>query len=706
MYMRLFTGWFALLLITGSHALAAEIRAARSGLWSASSTWAGGAVPGPKDTINIDRHTVTVNDARVAGASGPAGSIAIRIGGNGKIVIASGGVLAVRGDTVYAGGPSTRSEVLVVEAGGTWKFDGSQAAHGTRYSFHPESDAGFRRIRLAGTAAARATLTSDPGGANGNFNLKTPAGGVFIFSYGDVSRIGDAATPAMQIGYEFSGDHMAVWDVSDTRFTSCGTIQSVTAMGVDDDGTFRHNRNVHEHTLAPAVFTGWINISSKYKAGLREIHGNVFDVSLSRTQFYLPGFTVWGNYFGDSTQTGGGPWKSFQGNFLRFTDWWAQTASSTALMGDVKDTYIFVDSDSGNAKPTISNGAITGNLLGVIFGQGGTGKGAPGGADSGELFFNVNPEKPTAYAVKGSIVLPNMNGYGSVELGAWGGFPNLLGVAEHNTWMGGFPGTSKDGANGNFGFPALQMGEGYKPKPGQIVSFKSNILWNPQLPGKTAGFAKLADIANGWNDPDPTTDICAPQACDHNAGWGYTATNPAAKQYTNQGKGYVAKFSKTPGAHDVDVDPMFVDYQRTVELFDSRYLGNKADAWSASAAYRVGAFVQHSTPDVYWNLPVNYRYVNAGTCAGTNPEPGKGAKWRECWEWASLFRLREAIASGRKFDDQKIGVHGEDAIMTLIAWIRAGYSPTNSRLAGAAHDGGDIGAVPVTFPPQGAGVQK
>jgi hypothetical protein len=493
---------------------------------------------------------------------------------------------------------------------------------------------------------------------------------------------------------------MVSWDVTDTRFRECGAIQSLTHVGVDDDGIFRHNRNVHERTAGPAVFAGWINISQKYKGGAREIRNNVFDVSLSRTQFYLPGFTVWGNYFGDSTITGGfAAWTTLRGNFMRYgSDWWPSSASATALTGDVKETYIFVDSDWGNPKPMISAPAVKGDLLGVIYGQAGTAMGPPGVKDSGELFFNTSPPAPTQYAVRGSIILPNMAGYGSLEIGAWGVFPNMLGVVEHNTWFGGYPGTAKDGTNGNFGFPALQMAEGYKPVPGQIVSFKSNILWNPQLPGKTAGFAKLADMANGWNDPDPTTDICAPQACDHNTGWGHTLVNAKARQYTNQGKGYVAKFSRAPGAHDVDADPKFVDYQRSVELFDSAYLGNKATPWTAQRTYKLGEFAQWSRPDVYWNLPVNYRYVNAPGCGGTNPEPGKGPKWRECWEWASLYRLREAIASGRKFDDQTIGVHGEDVIMTLIAWIRAGYSPTNSQLAGAAHDGSDIGAVPVTFP--------
>jgi hypothetical protein len=170
-------------------------------------------------------------------------------------------------------------------------------------------------------------------------------------------------------------------------------------------------------------------------------------------------------------------------------------------------------------------------------------------------------------------------------------------------------------------------------------------------------------------------------------------------QYTNQGKGYAAKFSATPGQHDVDVDPMFLDWQRSVELFDSKYLGNNPATWNSGSTYAIGDFVQNSRADVYWNLPVNYRYVNAGACAGTNPEPGAGSHWRDCWEWASLFRIREGIRTQQLIDDQIIGAHGEDIITTLNKWIRAGYAPTNTALLGAAHDSFDIGAVPVVFLP-------
>ena len=235
-----------------------------------------------------------------------------------------------------------------------------------------------------------------------------------------------------------------------------------------------------------------------------------------------------------------------------------------------------------------------------------------------------------------------------------------------------------------------------------MQSFRSNILWNPQLAVDSTGspynyqssFFKVEDVSLSTN---PAIDICSPGACDYNTGLGFTATDSAQGQYTNQQKGYAAKFSSAPGIHDVDTDPRFADYQRAMELFDSKYLGNNPAGWNAGATYNVGDFVQWRRQDVYWAVPVNYRYQNTGACSGANPEPGNGANWRDCWEWATLYRVSTAIAAGVTFNDFSIGASGDDIILTIIKWIRAGYKPTNFQLSGAAHDGTDIGAVPLSF---------
>ncbi|MDQ1470873.1 MAG: hypothetical protein QOJ99_2353 [Bryobacterales bacterium] len=659
-------------------AKAAEIKSSHSGPWSQASTWSGHAIPGAGDVALISNgHTITVNDARVVGPSGPPGTIAIRLNNTGSIEISAGGILSVRGDTRFTGDPETNGkDSVTVQAGGVWEFDSSQSPK-TSYTFGSEPNGGFRRFVVAGNAKSPASVRSKDGGANGHFVLNGRAGGSLLATYATFINIGDKTTPAWQIAYEGSGNHFVKWQVTNSTFTGCGAITSMNDVGMDLNGTFIHNYNIHRNTPSSEIFTHWFNINVPAPGtGTRELNGNLFDASLSRTQFYPAGFTISGNYFGEGTVFGGyNAWASWTNNFVRYSDVWAATGSGTAVMGDVNNSYFFADSDWGNPHVLTGHGGFASNLNGIIFGQAGTALGPPGPRDSGELWFLVNPNPPATYGIYNSLILPNMAGYSSLEIGSvLSAYPNMRAIAEHNTWFGGW-------TRGPGGFPAIMVGEPNNGASASVTSFRDNILWNPQLTGYKSGFFKLADISHS---PAPTVDYCAPANCDYNSGYGHNVTDSASSQYTNQGKGYAAKFSSPPGVHDVDGDPKFFDWQRSVELFDSKYLGNKPPIWAAAAAaaYKEGDFVQSSDPSVYWSLPVNYRYVNGGPCNKTNPKPGKGPNWRSCWEWASLYRLRQAVA-----------LHQEDMLATMMQWVRAGYVPSNPALLDAGHDGFDIGAV-------------
>ncbi len=703
----------AAFLICTSILNAANITAVQSGLWGTSSTWMGGTFPGNGDTVNIpDGIIVTLNESRTIGTSstttvrlrrgprGPDNTIAISLNNSGRLIISQDGVLIARGDIVYtAADCANTSNALIMQAGSTLEFDSSVSISpaATHYAFGPSGNSGCRGFFSAGTALLRNSIRSNPGGGAGQIAMRgnTGAGGSFTATYTDFLGIGDASTPGWQIAYEYSGNHYVKWDVTYSTFRNCGTIASTNFTGIDDAGTFRHSYNVHSQSAASEIFSHWITITAP-GAGTREIRNDVFDVALSRSQFYLGGFSVWSNYFGDAIVTGGTTaWNSFQGNLVRFV-----TTSYMGVTGDIQDSYIYLDSDRGNPHLLIMSSPVPSNLRGLIYGQGGTATG--GISDSGELWWLSDAAMPgTQSGIYNSIVLANMAGHSSLELGSL--LPaniNLVGIAEHNTWFGGYTTSTVQGAPG--GFPAVQLGEGRNGPPGTLGSFRSNILWNPEHTTDTndapynyqASFFKLADISYSAT---PTLDYCSPVDCDYNSGWNYTAADSQHPQYKNQGKGYAASFSSPPGVHDVDVDPQFLDPYRTLELFDSKYLGNHPAEWDSSATYSIGQFVSWAQSPVYWAFPVNYRYINSGSCSGANPQPGSGTNWRACWEWASLYDIRQAVAAQTRYDDQIIGAHGVDVITALMQWIRAGYSPTNTALAGSAHDGTDIGAVPVTF---------
>jgi hypothetical protein len=682
--------------------------AGSGGDWSSESTWTDGYIPGNMDTIDLPNGcTITVSDDRTIGASGANGSIAITLNDTGKIVIANGGALHVRGNTTFTGSALHVS----VEAGGTWEFDssGASARSSTFYTFGPVNNWIYGTFQVLGSSVLHAVVRSRSGGGNGEFvNNGTNSGINFQAAYTDFVGIGDMFRAGWNITY--NTNHAVQWNVTHSTFLRCGIIAgSPSGVGVEPGGTFVHNYNIHSSSLGSEIFHLWLTDNAMTGNGTREIRNNIFDKPLAQTVFYPAAFTISGNYFGDAAVFGGPrPWTLFASNFMRYSDYWGVNGATTPTAGDMKDSYLFVDSDWGNPHVMFapSNGAAA-SLRGIVFGQGGTALGPPGPKDSGELFFLSDSSTRQEFGVYNSIMLPNMSGYSSLEIGSMlTAYPNVLAVTEHNTWFGGW---GKGGAAGQAGFPAMQVGEGGNGVAGRVSSFRINILWNPEVPGYQAGFFKLADVSYASG---PTVDYCAPANCDYNTGYNHTLVDAAHPQYTNQGRGYAAAFSSAPGQHDVDVNPMFADWRRTIELFDSKYLGNRPAWWSAGTTYAIGDFVRNSRSDIYWGLPVNYRYINGAGCGGTNPEPGAGTNWRLCWEWASLYWLRSAIVAGSTYTDGALVVPGDPSCaagaqlqpaMAVMCWIRRGYAVGNAA-AWKGHDGANIGAVPSSSLSHGLGL--
>jgi hypothetical protein len=356
------------------------------------------------------------------------------------------------------------------------------------------------------------------------------------------------------------------------------------------------------------------------------------------------------------------------------------------MISSSSDGYMFTDMSHGNPRG-FYNKSVNMTHTRWIIGFGGNSYAIE--ADSGEfLALSGSITSATTWGMTGSIFLPDIEGYQPYEaIGLVGTLLDLHPDIRYNTF---FSGRKVSTGVSNM----IQISEGGNNALHQIGAFSGNLIWNPALPGYIAdGVYKIFD----QNPSSPQVDVCDPAVCDYNGGWNVTNSSGRGAM-NNEGKGYSSNWSVTPGAHDVDANPQFIDYVRTVELFDSKYLGNHPAAWSSGATYSVGDFVSNTRADLYWSTPVNFRYINGPGCSSANPEPGNGDSWRACWEWASLYRLRQGISAGTKYDDQLIGAHNEDVIQTMMKWIRHGYAPTNPAYSGTGPDGTDIGAVPVLFP--------
>lgn len=154
--------------------------------------------------------------------------------------------------------------------------------------------------------------------------------------------------------------------------------------------------------------------------------------------------------------------------------------------------------------------------------------------------------------------------------------------------------------------------------------------------------------------------------------------------------------SMTAGSDEETEGPQFVDSSRNFATFDTAYLANSASAWADATAYSVGDIRSAQTSTFYGNAVINYRCILAHTSSSghaTNGKPGSAATYRTNWEFASAYRIREAIIAGTTITDATLGLTSANYIATLHAWVRAGFKVQAPTLRNAGHDGETIGAM-------------
>lgn len=607
------------------------------------------------------------------------GTAAINLNASGQLTIATSATLTVRGSIQYTGGSSNTANSITMQPGSGLVFDSSQAAGTPIYDFGQTAESGYRHIYAVCNQSQRCRIS-----ATGNIGVISThgflRGGGITAKYVDFSNIGDSLTPN-QIGWYYSN---VTYDVEHSTFTNCGRWQYMNYAGADS--TLIHSNNFHANTNDTTPL--YVNGSGALTTGTRQINGNVFDklVGSPASPLLIPGVTLTDNYFGGGyslSLTSSNVPTSLARNLVRVP--YGQNPQHSAAT-DFVDNYVLLDGSIDNphvltaleTTPITARGNVFGHTDDIS-------------SDSGELLApRANPASPTVYSFLDNIVLPNRVGNQYAEAAAiTTTFSNFRAVIDHNVWFGG-----RNALPGGFGI--LQINEGGNSLSFNASSLRSNILWSQTSP--VNWWVKV----NTATKTNPQIDVIDPAMADYNLGWNFFDVQPGCSLgCANMGNGYGGAWSTTPGVHDINANPRFADYQRTLELFDSKYLGHFYPDWSGAASYSVGDEVSHAVAGYTWGLAVNYRYTNGAGCSGANPEPGNtagNATWRNCWEFSSLYRLREGIRLQQTYTDGAIGASGDTIIMALIKWTRRGYTPQNLLLFGSGHDNCDIGAVGMERP--------
>jgi hypothetical protein len=228
---------------------------AQAGNWSSTATWVGGVVPGAGDTVTIN-HDVTVSDARTIGNSPVASGIVIAISPGKRLTIASGGYLTVRGSVTLNGtyGDQANSGGVLVQGGGIWEWDASQAASPTTtnyYALGASRNPGYPLFEAIGSAGNLAIVRSKDGGGAGWIDTSDYHWLKVTATYAQFIRIGEKRGGTIVLAIRGKNPNFSI---TNSEFIDCGPIaaQAVAAnQVVIDNCTFTDTgtREVPDYTF-------------------------------------------------------------------------------------------------------------------------------------------------------------------------------------------------------------------------------------------------------------------------------------------------------------------------------------------------------------------------------------------------------------------------------------------------------------------------
>lgn len=508
-----------------------------TGNWSASgqTTWNESGVPGNGDTVAIGAgHVITVTANATVGTSPASGTNAITIANTGKLIINTGVTLTVRGDCTVTGSGSNVTHVQM-NAGSTWKFDGSLASSPSTAIYRLKLGAGYYtypQLEINGTSGSRCTFTSDSGGANGAITNGGFLGGSVDAEFCDFSRLGSASVSAFLLPqYQVT----AVLSLVDCTVNTCGKIETGNSVGGGAVQRFQRTKftnSLHADYNLDGGATGALT------TGVMLIDGCSFDKSLF---IAVRDFTITNNYFHEVfTTLGSYPWVEFSNNFIR-----DPAAAARNVHGDVDNCYWLEDHADGNphgmGPATEGDCEITNNVIASSCAT---------GDQAGDMIMPPAWAAPHTCRVTGNIVLANAGGDNIGKLVSLLGNANVTVEIEHNTYF-----------TVGLGETAVTFGETYAGHAGMISRFRSNLAWGPGSSGMKLGHL---------TETSTPTDLADPDFVDYNAGWGiaagslgggYNETNMTAPMFTGtRGVDWAV--------NDIDgVDPQFIDPTRCLETW-------------------------------------------------------------------------------------------------------------------------------------------
>lgn len=617
----------------------------QSGNWSLSSTWGGAAPPGNGDQAVIN-HEVTVTDDRIIGLSEGEASVnyAIQVSGTGStLIIASGGVLHVRGNSRLTGASGGGHGDVEVQGGGVWEFDSSQAADPTNQNYFV--DVGTTSVelncafRVTGTSFSNVgTVRSNASGGNGyikevsNFN-----GGLCDWNYFYALRLGTDTIRAVSTDSLDSSN--AFFNFQNGDFEACGGIR---ATGFATGPAIRVINCRFFNSIAGTTNVH-LQSTSTTPVGVRIVSNNFFDRGAILAH---RGLTCEDNVFGlgYDTLNAGQKFASFKRNLVRMTN-------DIKRFHDGEENYWICD---GNTMNWVT-GAYTGGQVDVNnphWMSADSNSLSATYRETSSIFedFGSTGDGDIQYPSSTSgvhneyyycLVLPSQSRVSASQALNAGTMATINGASGHAHHF-----VNCTHFGGGQGF--LALAEGGAGFAGMINQLHSNLYWNSSH-YSAAGFNFIAYDPTG-GAPTIVDDTIVAANCGWNCHFG-CRTNGVEGAYNVPSTG-------TLGQNDINQNPQFYGV---------------SDINNAATYKHFYHWVRSITGDTI---------------------PGNGSPTDRDFNAWGLYLL--SLHNRPDHPD----FHEDATLANAKAWIRLQYTPTNQALKGAGKDGQDIGAVAVlsSFP--------
>jgi hypothetical protein len=657
----------------------------------------------------------------------------------------------VRGELTYSG--STAATPAIVVNAGTNLYMDMTHANGALYRI---SDIGAYRKFSADCSAQHIAGIANRGcsiqGYGGTTAIEGTSSGMLAFNtlknvY--LKNVGDANTVNNTYG---------IFDVENNVFDSCGMTWQTPNTSSDNaivSGNYWKNtplkypgewRPANLHLLYITAITG----------GTRQIANNVFDGRIGNSAANAGSgtsstrdFTITGNYFGAAFEDTAHPWVSFSGNFVRFvipekTN--GDDPYSLNIPGDASSTYWLLDTDVVVNPHYISDNYTTATTYSSSIFE----STAVYVGDSGEW---INIPANGGAVVQNSVFTCNPAGFGGSELTS--ATINRAITALHNIWCGsygtfGFVDTNET-ALSTAGSVTIKSNIMWAPTSGTFLKLATQDTTTNQTQDvctTSSATVSNCDYNAGYQSaatklcPSAVPGNCTNQGRGYAGKWSYTpgahdvdGTNPGFVDVTRKIADFDIKYLGKPLATAYAAGNTYArgdiasNSDANIyggESFNFRCIdpsgctgdeapglayAQNASCGATSCAMNVSALrLPSSGPDLYQcftasggvtitssstsggppltSVTLNYANTSGVTCRVFST-------WRNHWEFASLYWLREAVAAGTTYTDGAFGCVGCNPVQALVGWVKAGYVVQNPKFWSAGHDGKDIGAVHV-----------